>query len=119
MRLRLSRVTPVRCSHAPRDPGSSRLYSCRRRTVIAEALNLSRAEVHGVISFYHYFRTAPGGRHVIHVCRAEACRSMHCEDSTEHAKARLGVDFHQTTADGAYTAGAGVLPGQLCLRRRP
>jgi formate dehydrogenase subunit gamma len=69
--------------------------------LIAEELNLSRAEVHGVISFYHYFRTSPPGRHTLHLCRAEACQSMHAPALEAHAKARLGVDFHQTTANGA------------------
>ncbi len=71
--------------------------------VIAEALNLSRAEVHGVISFYHYFRQAPAGRRTLYLCQAEACRSMHCEALTAHVKRRLGVDFHETTPDGRYT----------------
>ena len=71
--------------------------------LIAHALNLSRAEVHGVVTFYRHFRRAPAGRHVVRVCQAEACRSMHCEDLTAHAKARLGVDFHQTTADGRFS----------------
>ena len=70
---------------------------------IAQTLNLSRAEVHGVISFYHYFRDAPPGRHTIHMCRAEACQAMNQRTLEQHAKARLGVDFHQTTADGAFT----------------
>ena len=71
--------------------------------VIAQALNLSRAEVHGVVSFYHEFRTRPPGRHVVYMCRAEACQSMGAEALVEHAKARLGVDFHGTTADGSIT----------------
>jgi formate dehydrogenase subunit gamma len=71
--------------------------------VIAEGLNLSRAEVHGVVTFYHHFRQAPGGRHTIQLCQAEACRSMHCETLTEHVKRRLGIDFHGTTADGRFT----------------
>jgi len=70
---------------------------------IAHALNLSRAEVHGVISFYHYFRQEPPGRHVLHVCRAEACQAVQCERTEAHAKARLGVDYGDTTADGAFT----------------
>jgi formate dehydrogenase subunit gamma len=70
---------------------------------VAQALNLSRAEVHGVITFYHDFRTAPPGRHVLKMCRAEACQSMGSDALVEHAKARLGVDFRQTTADGALT----------------
>jgi formate dehydrogenase subunit gamma len=71
--------------------------------VIAEALNLSRADVHGVVTFYHYFRQAPAGRHVVQLCQAEACRSMHSEALTVHAKQRLGVDFHETTGDGQIT----------------
>ena len=71
--------------------------------VIAQALNLSRAEVHGVVSFYHEFRTRPPGRHVVYMCRAEACQSMGAEALVEHAKTRLGVDFHGTTADGSIT----------------
>src|SRR5688572_31647870 len=53
---------------------------------IAKAMNLSRAEVHGVVSFYHHFRRAPGGRHVIRICRAEACQSMGSERLVAHAK---------------------------------
>ena len=71
--------------------------------IIAEGLNLSRAEVHGVISFYHYFRDTPPGRHTVRLCRAEACQSMHARALEEHAKARLGVDFHQTTPEGTFT----------------
>ncbi len=71
--------------------------------VIASGLNLSRAEVHGVISFYHYFRATSPGRHTIHLCRAEACQAMDQRTLERHAKNRLGVDFHQTTADGAFT----------------
>ena len=70
---------------------------------IADGLNLSRAEVHGVISFYHYFRDAPPGRHTIHMCRAEACQAMNQRALEQHAKTRLGIDFHQTTSDGAFT----------------
>jgi formate dehydrogenase subunit gamma len=71
--------------------------------VIAKALNLSRADVHGVLSFYHYFRETPPGRHVIHLCRAEACQSMGARRLEAHAKARLGVDFHETSRDGGFT----------------
>ena len=71
--------------------------------LIADALNLSRAEVHGVITFYHDFRSAPPGRHTFRVCRAEACQSMGADALVAHAKRRLGVDFHGTTADGAIT----------------
>lgn len=71
--------------------------------VIASALNLSRAEVHGVVTFYHHFRQSPPGRRVVQVCQAEACRANHCETLTAHAKQRLGVDFHGTTPDGKFT----------------
>ena len=68
--------------------------------IVAEILNLSRAEVHGVISFYHLFRTQPPGAHILYLCRAEACQSMGARELEAHAKDKLGVDFHQTTADG-------------------
>ena len=68
---------------------------------IAGALNLSRAEVHGVISFYHHFRTTPPGRHVVQVCRGESCQAKGGTALEAHAKRRLGVDFHATSADGA------------------
>jgi formate dehydrogenase subunit gamma len=71
--------------------------------MLAEALNLSRAEVHGVVTFYHFFRETPPGRHTVSLCRAEACQSMGGEKLAEHAKSRLGVDFHETTADGAFS----------------
>ena len=70
---------------------------------IAEGLNLSRADVHGVISFYHYFRDTKPGRHTIHLCRAEACQSMNQKGLEAHAKLKLGIDFHGTTADGVFT----------------
>jgi len=70
--------------------------------LIAKALNLSRAEVHGVVTFYHYFRTQRGGRHVVHLCRAEACQ-LGAAALERHAKRSLGVDFHGTSADGAVT----------------
>lgn len=71
--------------------------------VIASALNLSRAEVHGVITFYHHFRTTPPGRHVVQVCRAESCQAMGAATLEAHAKQSLGIDYHHTTADGAVT----------------
>ena len=70
---------------------------------IARGLNLSRAEVHGVVTFYHHFRTRPPGRHVLQVCRAESCQAAGGKEIEAHAKARLGVDFGQTTADGRFT----------------
>jgi formate dehydrogenase subunit gamma len=70
---------------------------------IASGLNLSRAEVHGVVSFYHWFRQHPPGRHVVQVCRAEACQAMNGEATEAHARKCLGVDWHGTTADGQFT----------------
>ncbi|HEY0230080.1 MAG TPA: formate dehydrogenase subunit gamma [Dokdonella sp.] len=70
---------------------------------IASDLNLTRAEVHGVISFYHHFRTHPPGRQVVQICRAEACQALGARALEAHAKQSLGIDFHETTADGAIT----------------
>ena len=70
---------------------------------LAEALNLSRAEVHGVISFYHDFRATPAGRRTVKLCRAEACQSMGGDALAAELLARLGLDWGETTADGALT----------------
>lgn len=70
---------------------------------IAGGLNLSRAEVHGVISFYHDFKTQPVGRNTVQICRAEACQSMGSRLLEAHAKETLGIDYHETTADGNIT----------------
>ena len=70
---------------------------------IAEALQLSRAEVHGVISFYHDFRENPAGAHVVKICRAEACQSMGADALADHARRRLGIDWHETTTGGKVT----------------
>lgn len=71
--------------------------------LIAKALNLSRAEVHGVITFYHYFRTQPPGLHTIYLCRAESCQAMNSEALEAHITARLGIGYHQTTPDGVFS----------------
>ncbi len=71
--------------------------------VIARALGLSQAEVHGVISFYPDFRTASAGRHLLQICRAEACQAMGSRTLEAHARARLGIDYGETTADGSIT----------------
>jgi formate dehydrogenase subunit gamma len=71
--------------------------------LIAEGLNLTRAEVHGVMSFYHDFREDPAGRHVLKLCRAEACQAMGADRVADHARGVLGIDWHQTTRDGAVT----------------
>ncbi|WP_052135489.1 formate dehydrogenase subunit gamma [Collimonas arenae] len=71
--------------------------------LIADELNLSRAEVHGVISFYHHFRQQPAGRHIVQICRAEACQAVGADALAAHAKAALGCDFHGTSSDGQFT----------------
>ncbi|OCI94902.1 formate dehydrogenase subunit gamma [Agrobacterium sp. 13-626] len=71
--------------------------------LIAKALNLSRAEVHGVMTFYNDYRDHPAGRHVLKLCRAEACQSMGGDQLAERVKRLLGIDFHQTTLDGSVT----------------
>lgn len=73
------------------------------RAPIAEALNITTAELHGVISFYHDFRRAPAGAHVLKLCRAEACQAMGANALSEAVLARLGVGWHGTTADGRVT----------------
>lgn len=70
---------------------------------IAAALMLSKAEVHGVISFYHDFRAAPAGRHVLKLCRAEACQTVGGDAVADRIKAALGIDWHETTPDGRVT----------------
>lgn len=98
---------------------------------IAEGFNISRAEVHGVISFYPDFRTQPTGRHVLRLCRAEACQAMGGDTLAQHARQRLACDFHDTTPDGAVTlepvyclglcaqSPAGMLDGQPYARLTP
>jgi formate dehydrogenase subunit gamma len=74
--------------------------------LIAGALNLTRAEVHGVMSFYHDFRSQPAGRHVLKLCRAEACQSMNGEAVAAQVLKRFGVGWGETTPDGAVTVEA-------------
>ncbi|HEY3639330.1 MAG TPA: formate dehydrogenase subunit gamma [Rhizomicrobium sp.] len=69
----------------------------------AKALNLSRAEVHGVATFYHDFRECRPGRHVLKLCGAEACQSMGCEALAAQAMQELGIAFGETTSDEAVT----------------
>ena len=70
---------------------------------IARELNLSRAEVHGVVTYYHHFRSEPAARHVVQICRAESCQSMGAEALWAHACLRLGSDGHGISGDGAFT----------------
>ncbi len=96
--------------------------------MIAESLNLSRAEVYGVVTFYHDFRREPPGRHVIKLCAAEACQSMGSDKLTAYAEERLGVSMGETSPDGRVTlepiyclglcacAPAGMIDGRLVGR---
>ncbi|HLV76801.1 MAG TPA: formate dehydrogenase subunit gamma [Marinobacter sp.] len=71
--------------------------------IIAEALQQTRADVHGVISFYHHFRTRPTGSHVVQVCRAEACQARGARALEDYIHNRLGVGYHRTSADNEFT----------------
>ena len=71
--------------------------------IIAKDLNLSKAEVHGVMTFYHDFREHPAGKHVVKLCRAESCQSMGADRVAAHAQKSLGIDWHGTTPDGRVT----------------
>lgn len=71
--------------------------------LLASALNLSRAEVHGVVSFYHDFRRHEPGRHVLRLCRAESCQAMGADAVADALRARLGVEWGGTSMDDAVT----------------
>lgn len=75
----------------------------RALPLIAEALNVSRAEMHGIVTFYHDFRREPAGRHVVKVCRAEACQSAGGRDVAERLSRQLGLAFGETSPDGQVT----------------
>ncbi len=83
--------------------------------VIANALNLSRAEVHGVVTFYHDFKREPQGRHTIKICRAEACQAMGTDKLCDHAEKKLGTELGGTTKDGKFTVQAVYCLGNCAL----
>jgi formate dehydrogenase subunit gamma len=83
--------------------------------VIATALNISRAEVYGVLSFYHDFRRSPPGRHQVKMCRAEACQAMHTDEVCAHAEQKLGAKFGETSPDGQYSLDAVYCLGNCAL----
>jgi len=83
--------------------------------IVAEGLNISKAEVFGVASFYHDFKVAPGGAHVLKICRAEACQSMGAEDLVRRLEARRGLRIGETTADGRLTLEAVYCLGNCAL----
>ncbi len=70
---------------------------------IADELNLSRADVHGAVHFYHDFRTAPPGKRVVKICQAESCQAMGSRELTAHAEKALGIALHETSTDGEVT----------------
>ena len=74
--------------------------------VIAKALNITRAEMHGVVTFYHYFRHETAGRHVLKLCRAEACQAAGARPIADRIRQKLGIDFGETSADGRVTLDA-------------
>ena len=82
---------------------------------IASALNISKADVHGTISFYHDFRHQPPGKHVLKMCRAEACQAMGCDAVIEHVEGRLGAKLGETTSDGNFTLDAVYCLGNCAL----
>ena len=83
----------ARCGYIPAEAVS----------LVADRLNLTRAEVHGVITYYHHFRQQPAGKVVVQVCRAEACQSVGAEALAKHVVKSLGCDFHETSKDGSVT----------------
>ena len=83
--------------------------------VLAKALNLSRAEVHGVVTFYHDFRRNPAGRHVVKVCQAESCQSMGSRALATAIQKSLKIGFGETTSDGAITLEAVYCLGNCAL----
>lgn len=74
--------------------------------LIAVGLQQTRAEIRGVIGFYHHFRTTPPGRHQLQICRAEACQARGARELEQHAQSRLGIGYHQTSADLAFSLDA-------------
>jgi formate dehydrogenase subunit gamma len=83
--------------------------------LVADALNISKADVHGVLSFYHDFKQTPPGRHILRICRAEACQSMGCDSLVNHVEKRLGVKLGETTADHTFTVEAVYCLGNCAL----
>jgi len=71
--------------------------------LIAKAYQLSIAEIHGFVTFYHHFRRKPSGKNILHICRAESCQSMGSESIEQYCKDKLGIDYHETTADNTLT----------------
>ncbi len=103
------------CPSCTRCRSASAIIDAAAIPLVAEALNVSRAEVHGVVTFYHDFRAQPAGRHVLKLCRAEACQSMGCEALVEHLAAEHGISMGETTPDGRLTVEAVYCLGNCAL----
>ena len=71
--------------------------------LISKAYNLSVAEIHGFVTFYHHFRTHLPGKNILQICRAESCQAMGSEDLENYCQEKLGIDYHQTTKDNSIT----------------
>lgn len=107
------RARGVIASHAGRDGATlpilhalQGVFGCiplQAEPLVASALNISRAEVHGVVTFYHEFRRAVPGRHMLQVCRAEACQAVGANAVGAYLRSALAVDWHETSADGSVT----------------
>lgn len=83
--------------------------------LIAQSLNITKAEVHGVMSFYHDFREAPAGKHVVKICRAEACQAVGATALAESTLAKLGIDWNGTSANGTNENGSVTVEPVYCL----
>jgi formate dehydrogenase subunit gamma len=105
----LEKITPFSAEPGGLLPALRALQSCfglideRAIVLLADIFNLSKSEVHGVVSFYHDFHDEPAGVHTVKVCQAEACQAMGSRRLTEQVKQQLGVDFFETTSDGQFT----------------
>jgi len=110
--MEATRVAEILARHAPRQDQLLPLLHALQDSLgyippgqvpaIAQHVNLSRAEVHGVITFYHHFRSAPPARCTVQLCRAEACQSMGGERLLAHAQQALGCGLHGRSADGQF-----------------
>jgi formate dehydrogenase subunit gamma len=109
----LTRVSEIIAAHSPLEGPTVPIFHALQEEfgfiaeeavpLVASALNLSRAEVHGIVTFYHDFRRKPAGRHVLKICRAEACQAMGSPGLSDEFLRREGVEWGETTPDGALT----------------
>ena len=112
----LTRVSEIIAAHSPLEGPTVPIFHALQEEfgfiddeavpLIASALNLSRAEVHGVVTFYHDFRRKPAGRHVLKICRAEACQALGSPALSDEMLRREGLEWGETTSDGSLTVEA-------------